>query len=190
MAHAGRRKFGKRYHRPGTSPGTLTPRDTPAAGPVRISVIDYNAEKFAEKKIERVDDLAPYCDSPTVTWVNVEGLHDIKILEKIGQMFGFHPLALEDVLNSGQRPKVEDYGDYHFIVMKSLRMPEADLEMEQISFFLSGAGNWGFGPTPVSGGDCATAAQPTTAATTRPATLESDGVLIRRKSVPAPRGHL
>jgi magnesium transporter len=139
MAHAGRRmKIGKRYHRPGTSPGTLTPPDTPAAGPVHITVIDYSADKLVEKKIERVDDLAPYCDTPTVTWVNVEGLHDIKILEKIGQMFGFHPLALEDVLNSGQRPKVEDYGDYHFIVMKSLMMREADLEMEQISFFLSG----------------------------------------------------
>lgn len=139
MARAGRRmKIGKKYHRPGTSPGTLAPRDTGGTGPVRISVIDYSPEKVVERKIERVEDLAPFCASPTVTWVNVEGLDDVAILEKIGKLFGFHPLALEDVLNVGQRPKVEDYGDHHFLVMKSLMMRDADLETEQISFFISG----------------------------------------------------
>lgn len=144
MARAGRRmKFGKRYHRPGTAPGTLTPPETPPAGPVRITVMDYGPDKLVEKEIGNVEDLSPFCHTPTVTWVNVEGLHDVKILERIGQLFGFHPLALEDVLNRGQRPKLEAYGEYHFLVMKSLlphsQASDGELEPEQISFFLSGS---------------------------------------------------
>ena len=136
---ARRMNVGKRYHPPGTAPGTLRAPDTPAAGPVRVTVIDYGPERLIEKEVRAVEELAPYRDSPTVTWINVEGLHDIAFLEGLGQLFGFHPLTLEDVLNCGQRPKLEDYGDYHFLVMKSLFHEKDDeLGVEQISFFLSG----------------------------------------------------
>ena len=139
MAVAGRRMtIGKRYHPPGTAPGTLRAPDTPPAGPIRVTVIDYGPDHLDEKEIESVEELAPYRDSPTVTWINVEGLHDVPFLEGLGKLFGFHPLALEDVLNCGQRPKLEDYGDYHFLVLKSLLLEEDGLQVEQISFFLSG----------------------------------------------------
>jgi magnesium transporter len=140
MARKGRRMqvVGKRFHKPGTSPGTLRAPEARAAGPIRVTVMDYGPDKLVEKEIRRAEDLAPYCDTPTVTWINVEGLHDVEFLEQLGKLFGFHPLALEDVLNCGQRPKIEDYGEYHFLVLKSLLIRDGELETEQISFFLAG----------------------------------------------------
>jgi magnesium transporter len=138
MAHRRKRLVGKRYHKPGTAPGTLRAPETHVEGPIRVSVMDYSPDTLVEKRISRVGDLAPYCDSPTVTWINVEGLHDVEFLAKLGKLFGFHPLALEDVLNFGQRPKVEDYGKHHFLVLKSLTLRNGELETEQISFFLAG----------------------------------------------------
>ena len=132
-------KLGKRHHKPGTAPGTLRRHEeAAAAGPVRITVMDYSPERLVERKIERVEELESYCESPTVTWINVEGLGDVGVVEKIGKMFNLHPLALEDVLNCGQRPKLEDYGSYHFLVMRSLFVKDGGLETEQISFFLAG----------------------------------------------------
>jgi magnesium transporter len=138
MARRGRKmQVGKRYHKPGTSPGTLRAPEVPGAGPVRVTVIDYGPDRFEEKQISRIEEVFPYRDSPTVTWINVEGLHDVGLIEKIGRHFGFHPLTLEDVLNCGQRPKIEDYESYHFVVMKSLSHKQGELYIEQISFFLA-----------------------------------------------------
>lgn len=131
-------KLGKRFHKPGTAPGTLRSPETTGTGPVRITVMDYSPDRLVEKKIERVEDLEQFCESPTVTWINVEGLGDVGVVEKIGKLFNLHPLALEDVLNCGQRPKLEDYGTYHFLVMRSLFFKENELQTEQISFFLAG----------------------------------------------------
>ena len=139
MARRGRKmQVGKRYHKPGTAPGTLRAPEARVAGPVQVTVIDYGPEHFEEKRIARIEDVFPYRDSPTVTWINVEGLQDVGLIEKLGRHFGFHPLALEDVLNCGQRPKIEDYGSYHFLVMKSLYRKTEELDPEQISFFLGG----------------------------------------------------
>ncbi|HWM93096.1 MAG TPA: magnesium/cobalt transporter CorA [Thermoanaerobaculia bacterium] len=131
-----RLKVGKRYHRPGTAPGTLRAPEK-RVDQVRVTVIDYGPDRLVEKTVTRVEDLFPYRDTSTVTWINVEGLHDVPFLEALGRHFGFHPLALEDVLNCGQRPKIEDYGEYHFMILKSL-LPSETLETEQISFFLGG----------------------------------------------------
>ncbi|HEX3127327.1 MAG TPA: magnesium/cobalt transporter CorA [Thermoanaerobaculia bacterium] len=137
MTRSGRRmKIGKRYSRPGTAPGTLRAPER-RVDEVRITVIDYGPEHFEEKTVTRVEEVFRYRDSPTVTWINVEGLHDVAMIESIGRHFGFHSLALEDVLNCGQRPKLEDYGQHHFIIMKSL-LPGEPLDTEQISFFLAG----------------------------------------------------
>jgi magnesium transporter len=137
MARNGRRnKVGKRFHKPGTAPGTLKAPEK-RIEQVRITVMDYGPDRLEEKTITRVEQLFPYRDSQTVTWINIDGLHDVAALEAIGRHFGFHPLALEDVLNCGQRPKIEDYGQYHFLIMKSLLHADT-LETEQISFFLGG----------------------------------------------------
>jgi magnesium transporter len=132
-----RAQWGKRYPAPGTAPGTLRALDHPRTDTVRMTVIDYGPDHFEEKTVERVEDLVPYRDTPTVTWINIEGLNDIPLLEALGKHFGIHPLTLEDMLNCGQRPKLEDYGSYHFVVMKSLRLKDDCLETEQISFVLA-----------------------------------------------------
>ncbi|MEA2559945.1 MAG: magnesium transporter [Acidobacteriota bacterium] len=129
-------RVGKRFHKPGTAPGTLKAPEK-RVEQVRMTVIDYGPERLEEKTVTRVEQLFPYRDSPTVTWINIDGLHDVAALEALGKHFGFHPLALEDVLNCGQRPKLEDYGEYHFMIMKSLLYDET-LATEQISFFLGG----------------------------------------------------
>src|SRR5688500_11477177 len=120
MSRSGRRiRVGKRYHAPGTAPGTLRAPEQRIES-VRVTVMDYAPDRLYEKTITHAEELFPYRDSPTVTWINVEGLHDVSLLEAMGKHFGFHPLTLEDVLNCGQRPKIEDYGNYHFLIMKSL----------------------------------------------------------------------
>jgi magnesium transporter len=75
---------------------------------------------------------------PTVTWINVDGLHQVEILEKLGEYYGFHPLMLEDILNTDQRPKMEDYGKYIYIVLKMLSYMDNSNEIvtEQISLIL------------------------------------------------------
>ena len=139
MARKGRRaklSIGKRYHKPGTAPGTLRRVEAPTATPVRITIIDYGVDRLEEKVIERFEGLLPYRDSTTNTWINIEGLHNLGLIEWLGKNFGIHALTLEDVLNCGQRPKIEDYGTYHFLVLKSMFLLEESLELEQISFIL------------------------------------------------------
>jgi magnesium transporter len=139
MEIRGRRmQMGKRYHRPGTAPGTLRAPEAPVSSPVKVTLIDYGPDHFEERQLTDIEQCFPYRDKPTVTWINIEGLHDVDLISRLGKHFGFHPLTLEDVLNCGQRPKLEDYGDYHFMVMKSLYHKDEELEIEQISFFLSG----------------------------------------------------
>lgn len=133
-----RRLTGKRYSRPGTAPGTLQPVEARDGTPVRVMVMDYSPERLIERELRSFEELLEFRDTPTVTWINIEGLHNLEMIRSLGQVFGFHPLTLEDVLNCGQRPKIEDYGAYHFMVMKSLRLVDGELEIEQISFFLSG----------------------------------------------------
>ena len=130
------RRMTKRYHRPGTAPGTLRPLEEPRTTELRVTVIDYGPNHLEEKVVTHAEDLLPYRNSKTVTWINVEGLADVEFLRRVGELFEFHPLTLEDVLNCGQRPKIEDYGSYHFLIMRSL-LHKDDLEMEQISFFLA-----------------------------------------------------
>ncbi len=127
----------QRARRPGTAPGTLRSIEAPPGAATRITVIDYGPDSIDEKVVGSIEEVFAYRDSPTVTWINIEGLHDVEMIRKLGAQFNFHPLALEDVLNCNQRPKVEDYGDYHFLVMKSVHLRE-ELAIEQISFFMAG----------------------------------------------------
>ncbi|MCW1931127.1 magnesium/cobalt transporter CorA [Pararhodobacter zhoushanensis] len=118
----------RRRSPPGTPPGTLTA--DPDAGETRVRAIRFNAEGVSED-----DSLAP-CAPGSILWLNIDGLADTDLLQKIGTSFGLHPLALEDVVNVHQRPKAEEYEAHQFIV---LRMPEPGqdgLHTEQVSIFL------------------------------------------------------
>ena len=126
-------------HKTGLPPGSLIHVGTVTEVKTRISLIDYTKEHIEEKQIHSAGELLPYRDSDTVTWVVVEGLSDVEIIENIGRMFGIHQLVLEDILNTHQRPKYEEYDDYLYIVLKSLIPVENQyfvVSYEQISILL------------------------------------------------------
>ena len=104
----------------GLPPGSLVHVGNVLVEETKISVIDYSKDSVTETLISSVDELLPYRDSDNVTWVIVEGLSNVGVVEKIGAMFGIHQLVLEDILNTHQRPKFEEYEDYLYIVIKGM----------------------------------------------------------------------
>jgi len=131
--------FSKRVStKPGLAPGTLVHVGEKKIEKVRIRTIDYDEANLEERELESVDACFPYADKPTVTWINIDGLHDVNVIEKIGKNFGLHALVLEDILHTEQRPKVEDFDDYVFIITKMLSYDEAEnvLKAEQFSLIL------------------------------------------------------
>jgi magnesium transporter len=105
---------------------------------VKITLIDYNEKELQEREISAIEECFSFKDKPSVTWINIDGIHDVSIIEKIGQGFNLHPLILEDILNTEQRPKMVDFGDYLFIILKMLyNEPEEDeIKAEHISLIL------------------------------------------------------
>ena len=103
-----------------------------------ITVIDYDADTFLEKPIQVVEDCFAFRDTATVTWINVDGVHDPGVIEKIGKHFGLHPLVLEDIMNTSQRPKLEDLGEMLFIALKMIQFAPGgeEVETEHLSLVL------------------------------------------------------
>ena len=128
----------KRSKTIGQPPGTLVHIGEKKTEKTRITIIDYDEPHFEEKEVREVEECFPFRDKPTVTWINIDGLHQVEIIEKIGTHFNLHPLILEDILNTGQRPKVEDFDDYLFIVLKMLYQNDKDNEIkaEQVSLII------------------------------------------------------
>lgn len=122
----------------GLPPGALVHIGEKRLKETSISIIDYDQAQFQEKELEKIIECLPFKDKPTVTWINIEGIHELQVIEEIGEHFNIHPLVLEDILNTGHRPKVEDFGDYIFIILKMLRCDEKDneIEAEQLSIVL------------------------------------------------------
>jgi len=125
----------KRYHEPGTAPGTLSAPESASTGPVSVTVIDYDASHLEEKQCSSLEEALAYRETPRTTWINIDGIHDVTMIQRIGEHFGLHPLSLEDVLNTGQRPKLEDYETFQFVVMKQLQW-QGHIAAEQLSLFL------------------------------------------------------
>ena len=128
----------KRSHTAGLPPGALIHIGEKKTAKVKITVIDYDEKQFQEKELKKAEECFPFKDKPTATWINIDGVHQIDIIEKIGRQFGLHPLVLEDIVNTGQRPKMEDFEDYIFVVLKMLYYSEKDDEIkaEQVSLIL------------------------------------------------------
>jgi magnesium transporter len=124
-----------KYQPPGTPPATLVPH-TPKAGPSVITLIQYDSEKIFESQIDTFEDLIERVNPSMTNWINVDGLHDVGLLRKFGERFNIHPLALEDVLNTTQRPKVENYTDHLFIVSEMIYEENGKIVLEQLSIFL------------------------------------------------------
>jgi magnesium transporter len=141
--YAGERKkvfhFRKnRSKKAGLPPGTPVYVGEKKDERIRISVLDYDEEHFDEKEIEQAEECFSFKDTSTVTWINIDGIHQVDIIEKIGKHFGLHPLIQEDIVNTEQRPKIEDLGNYIYIVLKMVYHDEHDgeIKIEQVSLIL------------------------------------------------------
>ncbi|OCC15326.1 Magnesium and cobalt transport protein CorA [Dissulfuribacter thermophilus] len=122
----------------GLPPGALIHVGDVLETVTRISVIDYSTEHFEEQTIQSIDEILKYKDSNTVTWVIIEGLTNVDVVERIGTMFDIHQLVLEDIMNTHQRPKFEEYDDYLYIVLKCLSTENDQFAVtyEQISLLV------------------------------------------------------
>jgi magnesium transporter len=127
----------RRRSAPGVAPGTLSV--DPQARPSQIRAITFNAEVAEEHAVADAAMLGPLRRPDRVMWVAVEGLGDPRVLEELALLFGLHPLALEDVVNLHQRPKVEAYEDHLYCVMRMPGLEQGQLDVQQVSLFV-GAG--------------------------------------------------
>ena len=133
------RLFKKRTKKTGLPPGSVVFIGEERLEKTNLKIINYDETHFLEKEVKTIEELLPYKDIPAVTWFNIEGLNRTDIIEKMGRYFNIHPLLLEDVVNTGQRPKLDDYGDYMFITFKMLQFDEKDskIKSEQVSLIIS-----------------------------------------------------
>ncbi len=137
---ASRRLAGERSKKTGLPPGTPVLVGTRPDGDVRILLSVYDAEHVSQTEATELPDFRKVPENAGVTWVHVNGLHDLTLLDRLGSDLGIHPLVLEDIVNTEQRAKVEMYKDQLFVVMKMARLdPESkNVEIEQVSLLISG----------------------------------------------------
>lgn len=125
----------------GASPGTLIHIGEHYAEEVTITYYEYNQMEFESKVLSPAAlEALELNTNGNVKWINIDGLGSTEVIETVGKLFKLHPLMLEDILNTGQRTKVEDYAEYLFVVLKDI-IPNVDLNdfrMDQISFILIG----------------------------------------------------
>lgn len=133
-------KKGLRQHsiRAGMSPGTLIHIGDNKPSTIQVSLMDYSPTHLIEKENISIEECVQFLHEPPMTWINVRGVHDKRIVEALGKYFGFHDLVMEDVMNTGQLAKLDDYKDYLFMVLRTLcYKKESDrIEDEQVSIIL------------------------------------------------------
>jgi magnesium transporter len=119
----------------GLKPGSVVYVGEKKAEKVKINVIDFDDTNYSEMDFPSVEGCLPFRDTATRTWINLSGIHEVDIVKRLGEHFGLHELVLEDIVNTGHRPKIEDNGDYLTVVMKMLYNggPDVELTAEQVS---------------------------------------------------------
>ncbi|PJI10136.1 MULTISPECIES: magnesium/cobalt transporter CorA [Clostridium] len=117
----------------GLKPGSLVHIGKNTGEKSKIYVMDYKDECFEEKNLKTIEECYEYKDKDSMTWININGLEDISLYEKIGEKFKIHSLIMEDILNTNQRPKIEEFEKYIFIVLKMIYYKSNKLVVEQIS---------------------------------------------------------
>ena len=126
----------KRSKKTGLPPGTLVHIGERKSEKVTVAVFRYSTTSCEELQVEQVDQLSPPADE-SVIWINVGGVHKVEMVEMLGKQFSLHPLLLEDVTNTDQRPKLDDYEAYIFLVMKMLSLTDRkEIAVEQVSCVL------------------------------------------------------
>lgn len=130
--------FTKRYHPPGTSPGTLIQRKKREQAPLKILLTDYTDTEYVERHLTSPEECRTYLQRETVTWIHVQGDAEPDTMRQLGKLFGLHPLALEDVINTGQRPKMDEYEEQLFVVMihPVIDPDDTNVKLSQLSLFV------------------------------------------------------
>lgn len=123
----------KRSRKAGLPPGSLVHIGEQKIETPRLTAFNFDEQRLEEKTLTDAAEVLTYKGKTGLTWINIDGLHDAKLLETLGAGFGLHPLMLEDIANTEQRPKLEDYGEYLFIVVKMLSRPDQTVLTEQLS---------------------------------------------------------
>lgn len=133
-----RKKQRHPHKKPGLPPGSLVYIGEQKEEPVKMTILAYNEHTYTEKTYEYVDRL-PAIDEKMVTWINVSGIHDVKLVQAIGKSFHIHPLLLEDILNSEHRPKLTYFNDQLLLILKrfDFDVNEREVKDEQISCILN-----------------------------------------------------
>jgi magnesium transporter len=127
--------FHPRFDRPGTAPGTIREHHAPRQASVTVRRLRYSPARCDEDQVSAIDQALGDRPAGGVSWIDVVGLSDAAMVRGLGERLGLHPLALEDVFNTWQRPKLESFDDYLFVVLKPLRLTSS-LEAEQVSMFV------------------------------------------------------
>lgn len=132
-----KRLFKNRSIKAGLPPGTLVHIGETPQEATGITLIRFDEETFHEEHVKKLEHCATIPASGGVTWINVEGVHDVETIRTLGECHNLHPLVLEDIVSTLQRPKIEDYDDYLFLVVRML-LPQQDNDFasEQLSLVL------------------------------------------------------
>lgn len=128
----------KKSQKAGLPPGTLVHIGDKKVEKATISVITYDENTSSASKLKNIAEYTPKLGEDAVTWLNVSGIHDLDIIHRVGKIFDLHPLLMEDVVSTDQRPKMEDYGNYAYITLKMLyfRKDGTEIITEQVSIIL------------------------------------------------------
>ncbi|MBJ6748946.1 magnesium/cobalt transporter CorA [Geomonas anaerohicana] len=128
----------KRSKKAGLAPGTLIHMGRDKAGATRVDLVQYDETHLEKHPVSSLGECLIKKGGPGVTWVNVEGLSDLEVLRHFGSCYGIHPLVLEDILATDQRPKAADYGEYLYVVLKMIGLDEGtgEIKSEQVSLVL------------------------------------------------------
>ncbi|GGH44187.1 magnesium transporter [Mangrovimonas yunxiaonensis] len=121
----------------GQVPGAIVYTGDKVSEKLFIESFDYNPQQVVEVELNNVEEAFKFKSSNTITWINLNGLNHIADIEKIGQHYDLHPLVLEDIVNTSQRPKIDEYDDYIFISLKMLYYnANEDISIEQVSLVM------------------------------------------------------
>ncbi len=127
----------KRTLKLGQPPGTLIHIGDKKLDDVTVMAYHYSAGSYEERKLNTLEECASFRDCKEVVWIDINGLHNTDVLKSIGECFDIHDLTLEDILNTDQRPKVEEYSGYLYVSVKMLDfMPDMKIGVEQVSIVL------------------------------------------------------
>ena len=121
----------------GQVPGTLIYTGQKSDKDFHVECFDYTKDHIEESILLNIEDAVTYKETDSVTWINVDGLKHTDKIEAIGKQYDLHPLVLEDIVNTSQRPKIDEYDDYLFVVLKMLYYDEEEnIAIEQVSIVL------------------------------------------------------